>query len=137
MDKTSLLQKANAFSKGNMLETLGIVFTDIDENSIEATMPVNPKVHQPFGLLHGGATAALAESLGSSGSAMLLDTEADVVGIEINANHLRSVKSGMVTAKGELLHKGRKIHVWDIKVTDEQGKLISVCRLTNMILPRK
>ena len=136
MDKTSLLQKANAFSKGNMLETLGIVFTDIDENSIEATMPVNPKVHQPFGLLHGGATAALAESLGSSGSAMLLDSDVDVVGIEINANHLRSVKSGIVTAKGELLHKGRKVHVWDIKVTDEKGKLISVCRLTNMILPR-
>ena len=137
MDKTSLLQKANAFSKGNMLETLGIVFTDSDENSIEATMPVNPKVHQPFGLLHGGATAALAESLGSSGSAMLLDSDVDVVGIEINANHLRSVKSGIVTAKGELLHKGRKVHVWDIKVTDEKGKLISVCRLTNMILPRK
>ncbi|MCH2213886.1 MAG: hotdog fold thioesterase [Flavobacteriales bacterium] len=136
MNKTSLLEKANAISKGNMLETLGIVFTAIDEKSIEATMPVIPKVHQPFGLLHGGATAALAESIGSSGSAMLLGDEADVVGIEISASHLKSVRSGLVTGRGELLHKGRKIHVWDIKVTDETGRLISACRMTNMILPR-
>ncbi|HKL39039.1 MAG TPA: hotdog fold thioesterase [Cryomorphaceae bacterium] len=119
------------------METLGIVYTDFGDDFVEATMPVNSNVHQPAGLLHGGATAALAESLGSLGSFIMVgDAAAGVVGIEINANHIRSIKEGMVIARGTLLHKGRKTHVWDIKVTDESGRLISVCRLTNMILPK-
>lgn len=119
------------------METLGIVYTDFGEDFVEATMPVNSRVHQPAGLLHGGATAALAESLGSLGSFILVgDSAAGVVGIEINANHIRSVKEGIVTARGKLLHKGRKTHVWDIRVTDEADRLISVCRLTNMILAK-
>lgn len=118
------------------METLGIVYTDIGEDFIKATMPVNTKVHQPAGLLHGGASAALAESLGSAGSFILMRGKADVVGIEINANHIRSKKEGMVTATAQLLHKGRKSHIWDIRITDEEDKLISVCRLTNMILPK-
>lgn len=137
MDKTAILKKANEINKNTLMETLGIVFTDFGEDFVEATMPVNSKVHQPAGLLHGGATAALAESLGSLGSFIMVGEEAaGVVGIEINANHIRSIKEGLVTARGTLLHKGRKTHVWDIKVTDEKGRLISVCRLTNMILPK-
>lgn len=124
-------------NKNTLMETLGIVFTDFGEDFVEATMPVNSRVHQPVGLLHGGATAALAESLGSLGSFIMVGEEAaGVVGIEINANHIRSIKEGLVTARGTLLHKGRKTHVWDIKVTDEKDRLISVCRLTNMILPK-
>jgi len=119
------------------METLGIEFTDFGDDFVEATMPVNSRVHQPAGLLHGGATAALAESLGSCGSFIMMgDEAAGVVGIEINANHIRSIKEGTVRARGTLVHKGRKTHVWDIRVTDENGKLISVCRLTNMILPK-
>jgi 1,4-dihydroxy-2-naphthoyl-CoA hydrolase len=137
VDKTAILKKANKMNKNTLMETLGIVFTDFGEDFVEATMPVNSRVHQPAGLLHGGATAALAESLGSLGSFIMVGEEAaGVVGIEINANHIRSIKEGLVTARGTLLHKGRKTHVWDIKVTDEKGRLISVCRLTNMILPK-
>jgi 1,4-dihydroxy-2-naphthoyl-CoA hydrolase len=137
VDKTAILKKANKMNKNTLMETLGIVFTDFGEDFVEATMPVNSRVHQPAGLLHGGATAALAESLGSFGSFIMVGEEAaGVVGIEINANHIRSIKEGLVTARGTLLHKGRKTHVWDIKVTDEKGRLISVCRLTNMILPK-
>jgi 1,4-dihydroxy-2-naphthoyl-CoA hydrolase len=137
VDKTAILKKANKMNKNTLMETLGIVFTDFGEDFVEATMPVNSRVHQPAGLLHGGATAALAESLGSLGSFIMVGEEAaGVVGIEINANHIRSIKEGLVTARGTLLHKGRKTHVWDIKVTDEKDRLISVCRLTNMILPK-
>jgi uncharacterized protein (TIGR00369 family) len=137
VDKTAILKKANKMNKNTLMETLGIVFTDFGEDFVEATMPVNSRVHQPAGLLHGGATAALAESLGSLGSFIMAGEEASgVVGIEINANHIRSIKEGLVTARGTLLHKGRKTHVWDIKITDEKGRLISVCRLTNMILPK-
>lgn len=137
MDKKEVLKLANEATRNTLMETLGIEFTDFGEDFLEATMPVNSRVHQPMGLLHGGATAALAESLGSTGSfIMLRDQGAGIVGIEINANHLRSAKEGMVTARGHLLHKGRKTHVWDIRVTDESGKLISVCRLTNMVLTK-
>lgn len=135
MDKHSLLQRANAFSKNTLMETLGITFTDVGDDFLEATMPVNPRVHQPAGLLHGGANAALAESVGSCGSAILMRSpKAGVVGIEINANHLRSVKSGLVRARGEILHKGRRTHVWEIKIYDEEDRLLSVCRLTNMVI---
>lgn len=118
-----------------MMETLGIVFVDFGEDFVEAVMPVNEKVHQPAGLLHGGANAALAESVGSCGSFILLNNpKVGVVGIEINANHLRSVKSGNVTARGTLIHKGRRTHVWEIKIRDEADRLLSSCRLTNMII---
>jgi uncharacterized protein (TIGR00369 family) len=137
VDKTAILKKANELNKNTLMETLGIEFTDFGDDFVVATMPVNSRVHQPAGLLHGGATAALAESLGSCGSFIMMgDAAAGVVGIEVNANHIRSIKEGVVTARGTLVHKGRKTHVWDIRVTDENGKLISVCRLTNMILEK-
>lgn len=101
-------------------------------------MPVDARTHQPAGLLHGGATAALAESLGSVGSYLLIDQERQgVVGIEVNANHLKGVRSGTVTAIGELLHRGRTTHVWDIRVRNEAGELVAICRLTNVIIDRK
>lgn len=135
MDKSTILRKANEITKDTLMETLQIKFTDIGSDFIEATMPVNSAVHQPAGLLHGGANAALAESVGSCGSFVLLkDPTVGVVGIEINANHLRSVKSGLVRARGVILHQGRRTHVWEIKIYDEQDRLLSVCRHTNMIV---
>lgn len=120
------------------MEVLGIKYTDIGKDFIEATMPVNHIVHQPMGLLHGGANAALAESIGSLGSHLMVHTEGKAaVGIEINANHIKSVKDGIVKARGELIHKGRKTHVWDIKIFDEDDLLLSICRLTNMIIEQK
>jgi len=131
------IEAANAMSSGSLLENLGIRFVQSAVGTFAATMPVEARTHQPMGMLHGGATAALAESLGSTGSYMLIDmlTQA-VVGIEVNANHLKGVRSGTVTATGTLLHKGRTTHVWDIRVTDEQGALVAVCRLTNLIIAR-
>ncbi len=137
-DKALILAKANEITKNTLMVTLGIQFTDMGEDWLEATMPVNPRVHQPAGLLHGGANAALAESVGSCGSFILRDDAAmGVVGIEINANHLRSIKEGVVRARGQLLHKGRRTHVWEIKIYGPDDKLLSVCRLTNMLVAQK
>lgn len=119
------------------METLDITFTKITETSVEATMPVTPKVHQPIGLLHGGASVALAESIGSLGSHLLVAHEGKTaVGLEINANHIKSAKSGMVTGVGTLLHKGRNSHVWEILIKGPEGKNLSICRMTNMIIDR-
>lgn len=129
---------ANALQKENMVSHLGIRFVPSAEGTFAATMPVDHRTKQPMGLLHGGATAALAETLGSMGSAMLVDLEKHaVVGIELNANHLKSATSGIVTAVGTLLHKGRTTHVWDIRVTNETGDLVAVCRLTNMVIAKR
>ena len=101
-------------------------------------MPVDHRTVQAMGHLHGGATAALAETVGSMGSALLVDREKyAVMGIEVNANHLKSVRSGQVTATGTLLHKGRTTHVWDIRVHNDAGELIAVCRLTNVVITKK
>ncbi len=117
------------------METLNIEYTDIGSDFVKAKMPVTPKVHQPAGLLHGGANAALAESVGSLGSFVILnDPKIGVVGIEVNANHIKSIKSGYVYAEGSLLHAGKSTHVWEIKIKDGDGNLLSVCRLTNMII---
>lgn len=117
------------------METLGITFVPSEEGTFAATMPVEPRTHQPMGLLHGGATAALAESLGSAGSHLLVSASGRaVVGIEVNVNHLKGARTGTVTATGRLLHEGRSTHVWDIRVTNEAGELIAICRLTNLIL---
>jgi 1,4-dihydroxy-2-naphthoyl-CoA hydrolase len=132
------LAMANALRKDTLVERLGITFIPGEPGSLSATMPVDARTHQPMGLLHGGATAALAESLGSMGSAMLVDpaTKA-VVGVEINANHLKAVRSGTVTATGTLLHQGRTTHVWDIRVRNAEGELVAVCRLTNVVIDKR
>lgn len=128
----------NDFSENTLMRTLEIVYTDAGEDYLQATMPVNPRVHQPMGLLHGGATVALAESVGSAASLMLINPEVqEVRGIEIAANHLRSKRDGVVTGTARIVHQGRSLHLWEVKITDERGRLISLCKITNMILPRK
>jgi len=138
MNKCEVLEAMNAGNKNTLMEALGVQFTNASEGYVEAKMPVDSRTHQPMGLLHGGATAALAETLGSVGSHMLIDRKAEAtVGIEINANHIKSVKSGWVTGKAQIQHKGRKLHVWNIEVFDEHENKIAVCRLTNMIIQKK
>ena len=138
LSKKEFLAKANAISENTLMETLEIEMVDYGENFIVARMPVTPKVHQPDGVLHGGATAALAESVGSFASHVFIDTEQFFVrGLEITANHLKSVKDGFVYAKATFLHKGRTTQLLDIRVTDEAENLISICRLSTISLPIK
>ena len=138
MDKAEKLKKLNNFSKDTLLETLDITYTDIGDDYLTATMSVTPKVHQPAGLLHGGATAALAESLGSTAAYFSIDPEKqEVRGLEITANHLRAVREGLITATVRPVHKGKTIQLWEIKVKDEQDKLVSICKLTTIIISKK
>ncbi|HAT64993.1 MAG TPA: thioesterase, partial [Flavobacteriaceae bacterium] len=116
-------------------ETLGIEFIDISENEVVAKMPVTSKVHQPNGVLHGGASVALAESVGSAGTLMLTDgNNVQIRGIEIAANHVKSVKDGFVFAKGKMVHKGRTIQLWHIDILNEENELISFIKLTTITL---
>ena len=120
------------------METLGIEYVDLGKDFLVGKMAVTPKVHQPDGVLHGGAMVALAESVGSMASYIFLDAQKFFVrGIEIAANHVKSVKSGEVFAKATLLHKGRTTQLWDIKITDGDGQLVSVCKLTTIALAKK
>ena len=138
LSKEMVLAKANEVSKNTLMETLDIEMVDYGEDFLVARMPVTPKVHQPDGVLHGGATAALAESVGSFASHIFTDLEQYFVrGLEITANHLKSVKEGYVYAKATFLHKGRTTQLLDIRVTDEQDNLISICRLSTISLPLK
>lgn len=138
LSKTEMLAKANAASKNTLMETLSIEIVDFGDDFLIARMPVTPKVHQPDGVLHGGATAALAESVGSFASHIFINTdEMFVRGLEITANHLKSVKEGFVYAKASFLHKGRTTQLLDIRVTDEANNLISICRLSTISLPKK
>jgi len=137
-DKEKALKMCNDFAKNTLMETLEIVYTDAGEGFLEAKMPVNSRVHQPMGLLHGGATVALSESVGSAASLLFVNPELqEVRGIEISANHLRSKREGIVTGTARIVHQGRSLHLWEVRVTDENGKLISLCKITNMVLPRK
>ena len=137
MDKSQKLKALNTITKNTLMETLAITYTDVGEDYLVATMPVNSTVYQPMGLLHGGATVALAESVGSAASHMFIDTSAFIVkGIEITANHLKSKKEGMVTATATILHKGKTTHLWKIEVTDSDGAMVSFCKLTNIVLPK-
>jgi 1,4-dihydroxy-2-naphthoyl-CoA hydrolase len=137
-DKEKILELCNDWCKNTLMETLEIEYIDAGENFLTAKMPVNPRVHQPMGLLHGGASVALAESVGSAASIILINPEKqEVRGIEISANHVRSKRDGTIFCKATIIHQGRSVHLWDIKITDESGKLISQCKLSNMILPRR
>jgi 1,4-dihydroxy-2-naphthoyl-CoA hydrolase len=128
----------NAISANTMVEHLGIEFTAIDEDSITARMPVDHRTVQPAGLLHGGASVALAETLGSVAATLCVNpATTSCVGLEINANHIRSVRSGYVTGVARPLHLGNSTHVWDIRIyDDEQERLVCVCRLTMAVLKR-
>jgi len=131
MEKEQVLALTNGICKNTLMETLEIEYTDVGEDFLQARMPVTPKVHQPDGVLHGGATAALAESVGSAAVFVLnKDPNSQVRGIEITANHLKSVASGFVYATARPQHQGKSIQLWDIRVEDEAGNLISLCKLT-------
>ena len=131
MDKKLILAMSNAICKNTLMETLEIEYVDVGEDFLTARMPVTKKVHQPDGVLHGGATAALAESVGSAAVFVLnQDPSILVRGIEITANHVKSISSGYVFAKAKVIHKGKTIQLWEIKVTDEKDQLISLCKLT-------
>lgn len=137
-DKERILEYCNRISKNTLMETLNIKYTDAGKDYLTATMPVNPSVHQPMGLLHGGASVALAESVGSAASMLYINSDlSEVRGIEISANHLKAKRDGIVTATARILHKGRSIHLWEIRITDENENLISLCKLTNMVLPKR
>lgn len=137
-DKEKIVAMCNAFSKNTLMETLNIQFTDAGPDFLTATMPVDSRIHQPMGLLHGGASVALAESVGSAASMLYADPETqEVRGIEISANHLKAKREGMVTGTARIIHKGRMIHLWEIKITDENDKLVCLCKLTNIVLDKK
>ncbi|RLD84865.1 MAG: thioesterase [Bacteroidetes bacterium] len=132
------LEKLNSMTKNTHMETLHIQYTEIGSDYLVATMPVNERVHQPMGLLHGGASVALAESVGSPASLLFVDPEKyEVRGIEISANHLRTIRNGVVTATAKIIHKGTMTHLWEIRITDEKKNLVSLCKLTNIIILRK
>ena len=133
------LEKINALCQDNLAENLGIEFTEIGADYLLAAMPVDERTRQPMGLLHGGASVALAETMGSVASTLTLEdtTKQMAVGVEINANHLRPVFSGKITGKVRPIRVGRKIQVWQIDMKDDRGKLNCVSRLTIAIVPRK
>lgn len=137
--KTTEIDQVNRMNRNTLMEVLEMKCTDITEDSIVMTMPVNARTHQPMGLLHGGASAALIESIGSLGSALLCDLEKEYpVGIEINANHINGVKQGSVKAIAKAVHIGRRSHVWQVDVYDESNdKLVCTGRLTMMIVQKK
>ena len=138
LPKSEVLTKANAVCKDTLMETLDIELVDFGEDYLVARMPVTKKVYQPDGILHGGATVALAESVGSFASNIFLHSKDLMVrGIEISANHLKSVKSGFVYAKATFVHKGKTTQLLDIRVTNEQNQLISVCKLSTISLPKR
>ncbi|MEO0507549.1 MAG: hotdog fold thioesterase [Bacteroidota bacterium] len=138
MDKAKVLAVCNGICKNTLMETLNIEYIDVGEDFLTARMPVTSRVHQPDGVLHGGASVALAESVGSAASHIFLDGEKFFVrGLEIAANHVKSIKEGFVFAKASFIHKGRTTQLWEIKITNEQGDLISNCKLTTIALPRK
>ena len=140
LDKETILAQFNAICKGTLMETLNITYVDADPSTgkLVATMPVNSRVYQPMQILHGGATVALAESVGSAASQMLIDPAKEAaVGLEISANHVKSARTGLLIATAECIHKGRTSHLFQIRVENEQGELISVVKLLNFIKQRR
>lgn len=136
-DKETILAICNKMSKNTLMETLSITYIDCGADFLTAKMPVNSKVFQPMGLLHGGASVALAESVGSAASHMFIDNNAfEVRGLEISANHLRSKKNGEIFATAKVVHQGKTTHLWEVRITDEAGKLVSLCKITNIVLPK-
>ena len=132
------LEALNHLSEGCMVEHLGIVFTEIGPDYLKATMPVDHRTKQPMGLLHGGASVALAETMGSVGATSIIDmNKFHAVGLEINANHIKSAKQGVVTGIAKALHLGRGTQVWSIEIFNEDDQLVAVSRITMAILERK
>lgn len=130
----STLEQLNAMGEGNMVGLLDIRFEAITDDTIIATMPVDSRTHQPFGLLHGGASVVLAETLGSVAGYLCSEGEQKVVGLEVNANHIRSVRSGRVRGVCRALHVGARHQVWQIEISDQQGRLCCSSRLTTAVI---
>lgn len=128
------LDQLNALSRDTAMEPLGIVFTEIGRDFVRATMPVDARTRQPYGLLHGGASVLLAETLGSTAGGLCVPEGKGCVGIEINANHVRGVREGIVTGTARPLHVGASTQVWDIRIEDERGRLVCVSRLTLAVI---
>lgn len=130
------LEQLNQIQKNTVGEVLGIEFTAIGEDSLTARMPVDHRTHQPAGLLHGGTSVVLAETLGSVASYLTIDPQQfQCVGLEVNANHLRSVRHGWVEGTCKPVHRGRTTHVWDIRIQDHEGRDICISRLTVAVVP--
>ena len=130
------LDQLNAMSRDTAIEALGIVFTEVGPDFLRAIMPVDARTLQPYGLLHGGASALLAETLGSTAGGLCAPDGCGVVGIEINANHLRGARGGGVTGTARPLHVGRSTQCWDIRIEDEAGRLVCISRLTLAVVAR-
>ena len=138
LKKKIILQKINKFQKNTMTENIGIQITDFGDDSIEGKMPVNNKTKQPFGLLHGGASAAFAETLGSIGANIIIDSDNfSAVGIELNVSHLKSITNGWVFGRATAVRIGKKIQVWQITIEDNNQNKVCVGRLTLAILRKK
>jgi 1,4-dihydroxy-2-naphthoyl-CoA hydrolase len=134
--KKEILERLNTWGEENLGKTLNITFTEVGDDSLTATMPVTPRVHQPYGILHGGASVSLAETLGSCLSVINVDIEKFApVGTNINSNHLRAIRSGMLTGTATFIRKGTTVHVSQIEIRDENGHLINHTTMTNNILP--
>jgi len=133
---TTVPADLNALSKGTAMEPLGIVFTEIGHDFVRGTMPVDERTRQPYGLLHGGASVLLAETLGSSAGNLCVGDDEVCVGIEINANHLRAARDGVVTGTARPIHIGARTQVWDIRIEDERGRLVCISRLTLAVVAR-
>ena len=138
LDKNISVESLTPFGKGTMSEHLGIEWLDLGDDFLKAKMPVDHRTNQPYGLLHGGASCVLAETLGSVASYLVIDSsQFYCVGIEINANHIRSVKNGFVYGVCSPLHIGSSTHVWDIRIINEEGKLVCISRLTVAVMKMK
>jgi len=131
------VEQLHQFSRETLADTIGIRVTEIGPDFLRATMPVNPRVHQPMGVLHGGASVALAETVGSVAAMLCVDRDKYVcLGQEINANHLRPISAGIVTATARPFHIGKRSHVWSIEIRDEQDRLVCVSRLTMAVVDK-
>lgn len=138
MDTTTILKAFNDRSKNTLMETLDIEYVAVGNDFLTAKMPVNSNVHQPYGQLHGGATAALAESVGSAASNFFIDSKTQFVnGIQLSINHIKSKREGVVFATARNIHKGRTTHLWEVNIVDEHDNLISVAKMTNIVLNKK
>lgn len=132
------LARLNGWSANTLMESLGIRITEVGEDWLRGTMPVDHRTHQPYGLLHGGASVALAETLGSTAAMLTLDPEKEMtVGLDINANHVRGARSGSVTGTAKPLHIGRSTQVWEIRIENESGELVCISRITMAVVPAR
>ncbi len=134
--QTTDLERINAWNRNSLVDHLGMLVTEVGDDYVRGTMPVDARTKQPFGLLHGGASVALAESLGSLAGNLCIDESEMAVGLDINANHVRAATGGVVTGTARALHLGRTTQVWEIRIEDERARLICISRLTLAVVPR-